>query len=193
MQVDLMEGYMQEEHKTRFLVGDSRARGYAQAVLNRMYALYDPMTNPADHARIAELLPSKQDVLNKASAALRSFPDNVWPHVAAAKAEAALAAAEAAAVRQREVDAGLDMPTVFATPSVCVDWMNKFLQERIEPGGPTKHRFKAPLTITYAQANDVLTRVQAWKLKTNSKAVYNSFENKLRDASALAFDPAYRR
>jgi hypothetical protein len=187
-----MEALMQEEHKTRFDAGDARAKGYADAVLQKMRAMYDDATHPADHARIAAVLRTKQDVLNRVAAATGRFPGNVWPHVAAASATTAAAAAAAAAAVQQQVEAGVGMPGVLEPPGVCMAWMNKFLQERMEPGGPTTHRFKAPVTIAFDQAKAVLTRVQVWKARAASKGPYEAFENKLRAASEHAFDPLYR-
>ena len=176
LQDKILRDVIMEEHCAHHQKGSKR--GYSQEVLNRMLALHDPVTHKADHDRVKAALPSTQAVLNRAAG---MFKKGEWPHeIAAAHAREAQAAVHAAEV-QRQVSAGINMPSAQAIGEECFAWMDDFVETELDTLGNGDFRFR---TIERRTAELIDDRVRAWRQRLPSSTTrFNDFLAKLFNAS----------
>lgn len=176
MQDEILRGILLDEHEKHYI---RKARGFAMASLKRMHAHYDPIINPAEHARVLAALPGVEAVNNKIT---KLIPNRVWPHVAAAEAAAAAAAANAEAARRDEVEMGIGLPGAAAPSTVFMGWMDEFAASGLVAGGSAGWRFVDP-NLSKAVANTIFARAGEWKTNVpSSRSRCDAFQSKIRAA-----------
>ena len=166
-------------------VTNTMAKGYAEAALRQLHAIYDPNEKPADHARVLAALPSVRAVHNKVSTMI---PDRVWPHVVQAKREQAEAVAAAEAGRKAVDELGIGMPAPEATGVLCTEWMESAIGQVVKVDGKEVPGWSfVDSNFTQEAADKLVARIRLWKRKLPMKTACEEFETKVLFAYDAAF------
>lgn len=174
--------FAEEEHGKLYVV-DKKADGYPQAVLQRMYALYEEGSEA--HGHMLAALPDAKTLIARLDSILGRGYSKRFNHVVAA-VEADSAAKEAIAA-QEKADMGLNIgaPGVTADGATCVRWINTFREFNMRQSDNGEWSFLEGLTLQ--RAKDITSRVNFW-LQRGQPSYKKQYEDFLRDMYGAALN-----